>query len=84
MTETVKTNLTSEEKEEASAARSSPRHTKGEPLDQPEADGAGTPRDDAVDTAEKDPIVRVSKDSSLRKPIGFCIKKIEAKETVTI
>ena len=87
MTDTVPTTLTSGEKPEATAAASSPRPTQGEPsLDQPKADGAGTPRsEDAVEkTAEKDPTVRVSKDSSLRKLIGFCIKKVEANETVTI
>jgi len=84
MTDTVKTDLKSEEKKEATAAPSSPRQTKGEPADQPKTDGSGTPSDDAVATAEKDPIVRVSKESSLRKLIGFIIKKIEANETVTI
>jgi hypothetical protein len=89
MTETVKTTPVSEEKQEAAAARSSPRPTQGEPsLDQPKAEGegSGTPRsEEAVEhTAEKDPTVRVAKDSSLRKLIGFCIKKVEAKETVTI
>ena len=86
MTDTSPT-LKSEEKTEAAAAPSSPRHSHRESADdQLKADEAGTPRsEDAVKpTAEKDPIVRVSKDSSLRKLIGFCIKKIEAKETVTI
>lgn len=84
MTETVKTDLTSEAKQDATAAPSSPRPTKGEPTDKPEADGSGAPSDDAVHTAEKDPTVRVSKESSLRKLIGFIIKKVEAEETVTI
>ena len=89
MTENVKTILKSVEKEEAAAARSSPRPTQGEPSpDQPKAEDerAGTPKsEEAVEhTAEKDPTVRVAKDSSLRKLIGFCIKKVEAKETVTI
>ena len=88
MTETVKTPVKSEEKEEATAAPSSPRPTTGEPsLDQPKAvEGEEAPKsEEAVEhTAEKDPTVRVAKDSSLRKLIGFCIKKVEANETVTI
>ena len=77
MTDTVKKPLTSDEKQEATAAPSSPRPAYGEPT-------TGTPSDDAVNSAEKDPTVRVSKDSSLRKLIGFVIKKIENHETVTI
>ena len=84
MTETVNTDLKSDEKQEATAAPSSPRPTKEESTDKAKADGADSPSDDAEKTAEKDPIVRVSKDSSLRKLIGFIIKKIEANETVTI
>ena len=87
MTETVKTPVKSEEKEEATAAPSSPRPTQGEPsLDQPKAEGEEPPKsEEAVEhTAEKDPTVRVAKDSSLRKLIGLTIKKVEANETVTI
>ena len=74
MTETVKTvNVPTET--EAVAAMASPRSNAETDTAKPS---------ESVQAAEKNPTVRVSKNSSLRKLIGFCIKKVEAEEVVTI
>lgn len=78
MTETVKTISTSAETE-ATAAKASPR-----PAEETEALPATETPSEVVEVAEKNPTVRVSKTSSLRKLIGFCIKKVESNEVVTI
>ena len=77
MTETVNNISTAEN--EATAARSSPR-----PAEVKEATKPTETPSDVAEVAEKNPTVRVSKNSSLRKLIGFCIKKVEANEVVTI
>ena len=80
MTETVNNISTAET--EATAARASPRPVEETETSKP----TETPSDvaEVTEIAEKNPTVRVSKNSSLRKLIGFCIKKVEAKEVVTI
>ena len=78
MTETVKTISTSAETE-ATAAKASPRAA-----EETEALPATETPSEVAEVAEKNPTVRVSKTSSLRKLIGFCIKKVESNEVVTI
>ena len=77
MTETVNNISTAET--EATAARASPR-----PIEETEPSKPTETPSEVAEIAEKNPTVRVSKNSSLRKLIGFCIKKVEAKEVVTI
>ena len=75
MTETVNTvNMPAEA--EATAAKASPaKNEQTKPTETPA---------ESEQVAEKNPTVRVSKNSSLRKLIGFCIKKVESDEVVTI
>ena len=80
MTETVNNISTAET--EATAARASPRPVEETETTKPTE--TQTDVTEVAEVAEKNPTVRVSKNSSLRKLIGFCIKKVEAHEVVTI
>ena len=75
MTETVNT-VNVQAEAEATAAKASPRTD--------EETKATETLAESERVAEKNPTVRVSKNSSLRKLIGFCIKKVESDEVVTI